>query len=78
MEKISQIIREHHRNLQEIRRETTPRVREEIHQIETKVAEILNPDQRKLWNTRLKQLTDFWFPNLSPEQLPEGAGKANP
>jgi len=77
-EQVSQIIREHHRNLQQIRLETSPRVRQEIHQIETKVAAVLTPQQRQLWNTRLKQLTDFWFPNLSPDQLPEAPEKSAP
>ncbi|MCA9098279.1 MAG: hypothetical protein KDA36_07835 [Planctomycetaceae bacterium] len=64
--KIETIIREHHRNLQEIRYETTPRVRTEIDAIQTEVADVLNPDQRELWNRRMTQLTDFWFPTLPP------------
>lgn len=62
--KIEAIIREHHLALQKIRYETTPRVRTEIDAIQSEVAEVLNPDQRKLWNRRMTQLTDFWFPDL--------------
>lgn len=74
--KIEAIISEHHRTLQKIRYDTTPRVRTEIDAIQTEVAEVLNPDQRKLWNRRMTQLTDFWFPTLPP--LPDEASTEAP
>ena len=64
--KIEAVIREHHRKLLEIRYETAPRVRTEIDAIHTEVAEILTPKQRELWDRRMTQLTDFWFPTLPP------------
>lgn len=73
--KIEAIIREHHRELLEIRYEVAPRVRTELDAIQTEVSGILTPSQRGLWDRRMTQLTNFWFPTLPPLHEEEPAEK---
>lgn len=78
--KVEAIVREHHLNLQEIRNETTPRVRAEIDAIKTEVSEILTAQQRELWDRRITQLTDFWFPtsaSIPPDELEQKPDAGN-
>lgn len=63
---VERLVAEHHERLQKIRYETTPRVRRELAEFQAGVDAVLRPEQRELWNRRLGQMTDFWFPELPP------------
>lgn len=77
---VERLVAEHHERLQKIRYETTPRVRRELAEFQAGVDAVLRPEQRELWNRRLGQMTDFWFPELPalPERETKQEEKTKP
>lgn len=73
---VEKIVRAHHRNLQAIRRETVPKVRKELEATQTEVSAVLKPGQRELWNKRMTQMQNFWFPALPEGPLEEKASES--
>ncbi|MFO1020200.1 MAG: hypothetical protein U0903_05830 [Planctomycetales bacterium] len=63
--KVSEIVRTRHQNLQAIRNATVPKVHAEFQKVDEEVSAVLNPDQRKQWHTRFRELESFWFPSES-------------
>lgn len=75
--KVEQIVRARHQALQQIRRETAPKVRSEFERIEQEVSAVLTPEQKSRWHTRFRQLYLFWFPDL-PESNGNGDARPHP
>jgi hypothetical protein len=67
-ETVQQIISRHLRDLYQIRRETQPRVRQNLEQLKEEVADVLNKKQEQKWRERFESLERLFPPDpTSPE-----------
>jgi len=67
---IEQIIREHQKNLQEIRRGVQPRVEAELELLRRDISRVLTPEQRDKWDDIFDDALDRWMPPPPPASPP--------
>lgn len=71
------IIKKHFETLESIRRETQPRVKQTMDKMRDELSEILDENQRKIWEERFDSIREDWIPG--PLTTAEsGETQANP
>jgi len=69
-QQVEQIIREHQKNLQEIRRGVQPRVEAELELLRQDISQVLTPEQRDKWDDIFDDAVDRWMPPPPPPASP--------
>jgi hypothetical protein len=58
MQAIAPVVKEHMANLQRLRQEVHPKIVEELRLMDSQIAAVLRPDQKRLWDRRFRRLQD--------------------
>jgi hypothetical protein len=69
-EQVGAIIEERHRNLNELRLETMPKIHAEFDRVDEEIAAILTPEQQAEWEEMRDRMRHRWLPPPPPGIVP--------